>query len=197
MEDRLEIWLELIGGKLDRLIELGENVERASRSQGMPEEWGEHEGDHFAGAIKTVAEESKPAWEPKVGDWVLVTRPKDWEVSAFHSWSPVMDKFNGKVGKIEGEWEGRFHICGFAWPNGLRFIFDRVWLSPAEPPASEKPPEPEYREPVLPADCGKQCEFSNDGKTWITLELNAWLPASKWVSKDEGCWQHARIKINP
>ncbi len=29
-----------------------------------------------------------------------------------------------------------------------------------------QPPEPEYREPVLPADAGKVCEFSDDDKTW-------------------------------
>jgi hypothetical protein len=58
-----------------------------------------------------------------------------------------------------------------------------------------KPPEPEYREPVLPGDCGKQCEFSDDGSRWFTLDLAGFnncfnLP---WLSRTE-TWRYARIK---
>ena len=58
-----------------------------------------------------------------------------------------------------------------------------------------QPPEPEYREPVLPGDCGKQCEFSDDGSRWFTLDLAGFnncfnLP---WLSRTE-TWRYARIK---
>lgn len=143
------------------------------------------------------AKEPEPAWEPKVGDWVKVTRPSDWEEWDHPYWAPQMHQFDGKVGKIESEREGRFHVCGFAW-YGLRFVFHRDWLTPADPPATEKPPEPEYREPVLPGDAGKVCEFSIDGNAWTEAKLRGYA-GHLWqsvCSEVVGAkhWVHARIK---
>jgi hypothetical protein len=141
-------------------------------------------------------ETAEPAWEPKVGDWVLVTRPEDWIEWRHPRWEGSMHKsdgthkFNGQVGQIEREREGHFQIRGFVASKECSYIFYRDWLSPA------KPPEPEYREPVLPADAGKVCEFSDDGETWQTATLMGFSSDGErapWES--ENClWDHARIK---
>lgn len=54
----------------------------------------------------------------------------------------------------------------------------------------------QYREPVLPADYGKQCEFSDDGKTWVMDNLGWWHPTSGWRSIDDHgeYWNHCRIE---
>jgi hypothetical protein len=148
-----------------------------------------------------------PAWEPKVGDWVLVTRPKTPEVSDDTLWLSEMDQFDGAVMQVEQFIESyqsaAVVLAGYA--------FRLEWLAPATtsqplkiPPSlatvsgsgvrESRPAEPQYRIPSLPADAGKECEFSDDGKTWVILNLDGWLPALKWVSKGEGCWDHARIK---
>ena len=46
---------------------------------------------------------------------------------------------------------------------------------PAKEPVPAKPPKPEYREPVLPADVGKMCEFSNDGEFWDGFKLGGFV----------------------
>ena len=120
---------------------------------------------YFARAVADEpAKEAEPAWEPKVGDWVLVTMPEDWKLLKDPAWVASMHKYDGKVMQVVryeqryGAWVANF--CGIDW------FFKRDWLSPAEPPEPPKPPEPQYREPVLPADAGKLCEFSDDDKTW-------------------------------
>lgn len=58
----------------------------------------------------------------------------------------------------------------------------------------------QYREPVLPADYGKQCEFSDAGKTWVMDNLGWWHPTSGWRSLDRSLddhgeyWNHCRIE---
>lgn len=399
MEDRLEIWLELLAGKLDRLIELGENIERAIRSHEMPEEWGEHEGDHFAGADKMVSEEpakeppkkwrilhpgesvrasdwenedlnsetdppdgpgwrpasmwkngrsvlkddkciyarpvadepakepehpagpmpdpgegyrilSKnppedltpgdecedanggwtesdnarthgrqeamiwyrrkigfpakepgPAWEPKVGDWVRVTRPVDWKEWKDPLWREEMHIYDGKVFEFV-KWS-QSSAGQRASLQGIDWFFHRDWLSPAEPPkpawepnvgdwvkvtkpkkqdrgddpiwlttmdqydgkvfqvkklirlyqwpsvmcdgincafkidwlSPAEPPKDEYREPVLPADAGKYCQFSDDGIEWRFGWLDGCVQRShQWISHSGEHWRHCRIK---
>ena len=64
-----------------------------------------------------------------------------------------------------------------------------------EPAASEKPPEPEYREPVLPADAGEPCEFSITGKDWYSSLLAGFqVHNNPWISSDQGRWNYARIR---
>ena len=63
----------------------------------------------------------------------------------------------------------------------------------AKEPAKE--PEPEYREPVLPADAGQYCQFSDDGIEWRSGWLNGWVQRShQWISHSGGHWRHCRIK---
>jgi hypothetical protein len=46
-------------------------------------------------------------------------------------------------------------------------------------------PGDEYREPLLPQDAGKECEFSDDGVTWALSKLLYWNdnPSHPWQSK--------------
>ena len=134
--------------------------------------------------------EPLPAWEPKVGDWVKVTRPGDWTEWEHPTWQGEMHEFDGRVGQIERESGDCFQVCGFAAPNGFCWQFHRDWLSPAEPP------EPEYREPVLPQDAGKPCEFSDDGSKWHSGSLYGWTQFTRqWVSgSHQKKWRHCRIQ---
>lgn len=170
-----------------------ERVEAILDARGLDWDHPRVDDDHFADANKMVADEPakepKPAWEPKVGDWVRVTRPGDWIEWEYPKWEGSMHQFEGQVGQIECEWEGHFQIRGFAASNEFRYQFHRDWLSPAEPPKDE------YREPVLPADAGKYCQFSDDGIEWRTGWLNGWGQRShQWVSHSGGHWRHCRIK---
>jgi hypothetical protein len=138
------------------------------------------------------AKKPEPAWEPKVGDWVKVTRPEDWIEWDFPKCEGWMHHFDGKVGRIQEAWGNNFQIVGFANENSFRCELHPSWLSPAEPP------EPEYREPVLPADAGKECEFSDDGNAWTEGKLRGYTGFC-WQnyfveSVGEKWWAHARIK---
>ena len=109
--------------------------------------------------------------------------------------SDGMHKFDGQVGQIEREREGHLQIRGFVASKECSYIFHRDWLSPAEPP---KPPQPEYREPVLPADLGKWAEFSQDGINWMRYKLRGCHKESEasltiWSEKNIG-FRHCRIK---
>jgi hypothetical protein len=61
-----------------------------------------------------------------------------------------------------------------------------------------KPPEPEYREPVLPGDAGKACEFSLDGNEWTEGKLRGYVDGfwKSFFGKSVGVkwWDHARIR---
>lgn len=142
------------------------------------------------------AKEAEPAWEPKVGDWVRVTRPENWQECRNPDWSTVMHQYDDNVMQVScyekrwGAWVANFY--------GVDWFFHRDWLSPAEPPAKENPPEPEYREPVLPGDLGKWAEFSQDGINWIRYKLCGCYkePESSltiWSEKNIG-FRHCRIK---
>jgi len=144
------------------------------------------------------AKESEPAWEPKVGDWVRVTRPENWEKCWSPCWLAEMHQFDGKVGCIERVQGSCRRIRGFVGSDALQYQFHRDWLTPAEPP---KPPQPEYREPVLPGDAGKVCEFSDDGNDWTEGKLRGyaghlWQSVSSEVVGEQ-YWDRARIKKEP
>jgi len=54
-----------------------------------------------------------------------------------------------------------------------------------------------YREPSLPADYGKECEVSDDGKKWVTAKLQGFAKnctgdSYPWKS-DEGYCTYCRI----
>lgn len=141
------------------------------------------------------AKEPEPAWEPKVGDWVRVTRPENWKQWKDPLWREEMHIYDGKVFEVV-KWS-QSSTGQRASLQGTDWFFHRDWLSPAEPPAIDKPPEPEYREPVLPADYMMACEFSNDGNSWASVRLGGWSIRSGWISSGGVCWEYARIKINP
>jgi hypothetical protein len=147
---------------------------------------------HFARPVATEpAKEAEPAWEPKVGDWVLVTMPEDWKLLKDPAWVASMHKYDGKVMQVVryeqryGAWVANF--CGIDW------FFKRDWLSPAEPPEPLKPPKPEYREPVLPGDFDRPCDFSSNGIQWRNGCLRGYVP-SGWRDTNGVCWPCCRIK---
>lgn len=137
-------------------------------------------------------ETDKPAWEPKIGDWVLVTRPENWRECKDPEWVSWMHHCHNKVLRVsryEKKWGARLVNL-----DGVDFFFDPNWLSPAETSKDE------YREPMLPADAGERCEFSNDGNEWRNGWLDGYLRGyahSGWRDTNGVCWQHARIKTNP
>lgn len=139
------------------------------------------------------ANKAQPAWEPKVVDWVRVTRPERPEISDDTPWLAEMDRFDGKVMQVARFWEAYQPLAVIL--AGTNYAFKVDWLAPAEPPASDKPPEPEYREPVLPADACKECQFSDDGIEWRSGWLNGWVHRShQWIWHSGGHWRHCRIK---
>jgi len=136
-------------------------------------------------------EPPKPAWEPKVGDWVRVTRPKTPEVSDDTLWLADMDRFDGAVMQVEQF--GESYQSAVVILAGYAFKVD--WLAPAEAP------EPEYREPVLPGDLGKWAELSQDGSVWHRWRLcgcyrRAGDKEISWNAVNAGniSFRHARIK---
>ena len=60
--------------------------------------------------------------------------------------------------------------------------------------AADEPPQPEYREPVLPADGGMECEFSEEGDFWSSGRLGGVRIGRGWFSTGGVCWRHCRIK---
>lgn len=154
------------------------------------------------------AKEPKPAWEPKVGDWVRVTRPENWEGCRDPDWLPIMHEYHGKVMQVSsyekrwGAWVANFY--------GVDWFFHRDWLTPsiqyfAEPPEIDKPLETEYQRPSLPKDAGRLCEFSDDGESWAKGYLKGfdcdkhwnegigWLCAQNFLA-DRAGHRFARIK---
>jgi hypothetical protein len=60
-------------------------------------------------------------------------------------------------------------------------------------------PTKTYREPVLPADYGKQVEFSDDGVQWFSWNLEGWHKDTEdddvpWASQS-GSYKHCRIEV--
>lgn len=207
-------WLQVIAGKLDRLIELGENVERASRSQEMPEEWGEHEGDHFAGANKMVAEgpSTEAVRSDSLGDGYRI--PSEGDIGKVVEVRHAMGEswVQRKLVKVLSDSVpgcAALRHCQFLCPldqsqtmatcwRWARIKIDEPAKEPPKPPKPPEPPEPEYREPVLPADAGKVCEFSSDGNDWTEAKLQGyagcfWISVSSEAAAPK-IWDHARIK---
>ena len=105
-------------------------------------------------------EPPEPAWEPKVWDWVLVTRPKEQEINDDPFWLADMDRFNGEVMQVKQFSES--HQSAAVILADTNYAFKLDWLSPAEPPEPANSADG-YRQ-VTSADIGEQCEFS-DGST--------------------------------
>ena len=133
-------------------------------------------------------ETPEPAWEPKVGDWVLVRRPEDWKEWKNPLWPEELHIYNGKVFQVRGAFDTS--VDHRVTLHGCEWFFHRDWLAPAEPP---KPPEPEYREPVLPGDFDRPCDFSSDGIEWRMDWLTGYVHYG-WRDTNGVCWPCCRIK---
>ena len=86
------------------------------------------------------------------------------------------------------EWHKSFHAT-----LGITSQSDALWFR-----RKIEQPKDEYREPVLPADEGKWCEFSIDGNAWTEAKLRGFA-GHLWqsvCSEVVGAkhWVHARIK---
>lgn len=61
----------------------------------------------------------------------------------------------------------------------------------------------QYREPVLPADAWKTCEFSDNETNWFSGLLNAWVcsdmknDGKNWNMVGHGFFKHCRIEKEP
>ena len=195
MDERLEYWLEQIVSKLGQLVYVGEKFcqRHAGHDFVLPPEsdlrvmtFGkaiQKATDHFADANKMVSEEPAKKWRYlvpgeviKLGDWVCSkSLPSCNDPIKGLGWMMAR-----AVGLPVLETDG----CVYARPV-------------AEEPAKEpvEPPQPEYREPVLPADFCKPCEFSITGKDWYESLLAGFQAhRNPWISSDQGRWNYARIK---
>lgn len=90
-----------------------------------------------------IEEAPKPAWEPKVGDLVKVTRPEDWKEWQDPQWRGEMHIYNGKFLRVENVLETS--VGERVKLHGVDYFFHRDWLTPsikhfAEPPAKEPQP---------------------------------------------------------
>jgi hypothetical protein len=105
----------------------------------------------------------KPVWEPKVGDWVTITKPTN--LMEFPGWHNAMDDYLSKPHKIHSETAaGNWNLAGedgFAAP----FCFNPKWLSPWEPKVGDwvtiTKPEDTKKEPGWVGEMDKYL-----GKAW-------------------------------
>lgn len=140
--------------------------------------------DHFADANKMVADE--PAKEPEPEH-----PPDPGEGYRLLSKNPPEGLMPGD--EYFGMWDGLWRESRDA-SEGIREQRERRWYRrKIEPP---KPPQPEYREPVLPGDVMQECEFSMTGKDWYPSVLSGFQihNTHPWISSNLGCWNFARIK---
>jgi hypothetical protein len=72
---------------------------------------------------------AEAAWEPKVGDWVTITRPAN--TLECPTWGTHMDRYQGKPHKLLRQTEsGNWQVDG-------PYYFNPKWLSPWEPKAGD------------------------------------------------------------
>ena len=114
------------------------------------------------------------------GDWMNAMRNRQDVNPPDGGWIPADSFYFGRKA-------GFFYAAIFA-----REVTDDA--NQCDQPAD--PPEPEYREPVLPGDAGKQCEFSDDGDFWTAGKLFAWMDTGgfPWRSTSGNHWRFARIR---
>ncbi|MFN9111011.1 MAG: hypothetical protein ACK5XN_13185 [Bacteroidota bacterium] len=157
-------------------------------------------------------EPDHPAWEPKVGDWVRVTRPKTPEVSDDTLWLADMDRFDGAVMQVEQF--GESYQSAVVILAGYAFKVD--WLAPAEAPEPEHPAGPRavprmspgewldirdaYRDATA-ADVGKLVYVRNgEIEPWSELrlaEVTGWILPFKCTRDglDPNRWQEFRYAV--
>jgi len=171
------------------------------------DDWWEHDEQRWRGLfpVDTTAQYSRTWYRRKIepAKEAQPAKPKRWRILDDKETIQAGEWYNAKVNKPRrwpphGGWQelGGNDIC-IGSPAGKfpNLLWCREVTDDAEPP---KPPEPEYREPVLPADAGKECEFSDDGNAWTEGELRGYAGCF-WQSvfgesKTVNRWYHARIK---
>jgi len=94
----------------------------------------------------------------------------------------------------------RFVFCGEKYFNGVKW---EPWI--ATVPSNGKylvaVKAKQYREPILPADAGRDCEFSYNGKDWKTYKLLGFMglssndPERVWVDTQEVEFNYCRIEM--
>lgn len=65
----------------------------------------------------------------------------------------------------DSDWGNPRELVGYSSGNGHWHCEDFSWKQ-CRVPVLPTDPAPGYREPVLPADCGRPCEFSDDRIEW-------------------------------
>ena len=187
--------------QIDRLIDAGDDILKALET--LNERVAEIV-ERFGGDVKAEPVEPEPA-KPKRWRYRQeheIVQPGDWANSVRHalgSWPPASGWVDAEscIGMRVGEVIDKIRIACE--------VIDDANQSDQSPDAGEKvaeepveEPEPEYEEPILPRDAGKQCEFSKDGKNWFKGQLVGWRDAATpWVSDKSFKYimcRHARIR---
>ena len=124
----------------------------------------------------------KPAWEPKVGDWVTITKPEDTKKEP--GWVGEMDKYLGKARQIASvrSQTGFFHLWLPADHDDCRqgrslWTFHKDWMTPAEAPAEAKAED--IKSP-LEQTVGEKITIETDG--WVFKGFATKVAASSWQS---------------
>jgi hypothetical protein len=105
--------------------------------------------------------------------------PEGWKVVAFRQIKPG-EWYLSYISAMPQQWKAT-HVS-----QGMVFILERIKT---------------YREPVLPADYGKVCEFSYDGKCWIEGKLGGYCLADwsitqfRWRNNNGTAYRHCRIEV--
>ena len=174
------------------------------------DDWWEHDEQRWRGLfpVDTTAQYSRTWYRRKIepAKEAQPAKPKRWRILDDKETIQAGEWYNAKVNKPRrwpphGGWQelGGNDIC-IGSPAGKfpNLLWCREVTDDAEPP---KPPEPEYREPVLPGDLGKWAELSQDGSVWHRWRLcgcyrRAGDKEISWNAVNAGniSFRHARIK---
>jgi hypothetical protein len=99
-------------------------------------------------------------WEPKMGDWVTITRPEDPEDGP--GWLLSMDIYLRKPQQLyTKEFDGTWNLIDANTPGGCAYyVFDSKWLSPAEAPKAAN-------KNLQPACLSKVEDASNEARSTV------------------------------
>ena len=131
-------------------------------------------------------------WEPKVGDWVRITKPAN---GYFLGWAPFMDEHDGKVFQIRGMIRGNGENRWVDGPEG--FGFRLAWLSPAEAPEPETPKQEQDKE-IQPGTKVKILHPDCLGRTGTTSWENCPIPNCLfvWVDSEDPVLRVGAIPVH-
>lgn len=179
-------------GNIGRKQAAGGVYRRRTATEGKTEGKTEGETEGETEGKTEVAEAPKPAWEPKEGDWVTITKPAD---GGGLGWvSPFMDRYDGETFQFGGEFGQDAQVR--RWPRGPGgYYFNEMWLKPWEPKEGEwvKVTKPETRRIVdRPSYVDSMDRY--DGKVFQVCRVYH----SRRVCDFEGhCWDFAFEWLSP